>query len=156
MPAPEGPPIPQEGEPEKEQEPPPYHVAAHYAEPQEQLSASAYNQTQRLIARENVDLSTYRLQLPPIAPGWYVAVLGEPPSEEIHAQLLNILSSGEPTTLPAQVLNFLQERRRQASQIAPWVEGHYRPGKKRRLRAPEPRDTGGPLLPPEELLLIDE
>jgi hypothetical protein len=82
--------------------------------------------------------------------------LGETPPEEIQAQLLDILSTGELATLPDNVLKFLEQRRRQASTIAPWVEGHYRPGKRHKLRAPETSEGAGLLLPPEELLILDE
>ncbi len=35
-----------------------------------------------------------------------------------------------PTQLPEDILTMLDERRKQAQQIGPWVEGHYRPGKR--------------------------
>ena len=45
-------------------------------------------------------------------------------------QLVQLLSSGEPATLPAEVLEALAERRRQMSRGASWTEGHYRPGRR--------------------------
>jgi hypothetical protein len=142
--------------PGKEQEPTPYHVAAHYTDEHVQDSARAYSQAQQLIATPGILLSAYRFEYPPVAPGWFVAVLGETPPEEIQARLLAILSAGEPATLPDKVRKFLEQRRAQASQIAPWVEGHYRPGKRHKLRAPELDDSAGLLLPTGELFIDDE
>ncbi len=39
-----------------------------------------------------------------------------------------ILSTGEPTTFPSEILTFLHQRRLQARQLGSWVEGHYRLG----------------------------
>src|SRR5690348_16719218 len=111
MPSHEGPPIHREGTSSKEQEPVPYHLTAHYTDEQAQDSARAYSQAQRLIDNPGILLSAYRLELPPIAPGWFVAVLGETPPEEIQAQLLAILSTGEPATLPDNVMKYLEKRR---------------------------------------------
>src|SRR5689334_4751920 len=121
MPSTEGPPIPHEGDPDKEQEPSSYYLASHY--PHEKPAGRAYMQAQRVIfnAKDQCDLSAYRFQLPQLIPGYYVAVLGEPPPEELHQRLLNVLSSGEPTSLPDEALAFLQQRRRQATQLGPWV-----------------------------------
>src|SRR5690242_5681246 len=117
MPSREGPPRHRERTPGKEQEPVPYHLVAHYTAEQVQDSARAYNQAQQLIDNPGILLSAYRLELPPLAPGWFVAVLGDTPPEEVQAQLLAILATGEPATLPDNVWKYLEQRRRQASQI---------------------------------------
>ncbi len=63
---------------------------------------------------------------------YHVAVLGGPHVEAaLQAQIETILyAEGSPTELPEEVLVYLAERRQQAQQIGPWVEGHYRPGRR--------------------------
>jgi len=116
-----------EGEPRSpEQEPVPYYQAARF--PDEQQAGRAYSQAQAAIfANPDNALSAYRLQLNQV---WHVAVLGEPPPAELEQKLQDILASGEPTTLPEEVLKVLAQRRAKATKIGPWVEGHYRPGKR--------------------------
>jgi hypothetical protein len=57
-----------------------------------------------------------------------VAVLGEPPPEDLDQQLQAILGQGVPATLPEEILDYLKQRRAAAIQQGQWVEGHYRPG----------------------------
>ncbi len=55
--------------------------------------------------------------------------MGCPAEVNLQQALERILyTEGTPTTLPDDVLTLLQERREQARQIGPWVEGHHRPG----------------------------
>ncbi|MCZ7570763.1 MAG: hypothetical protein M5U01_19560 [Ardenticatenaceae bacterium] len=122
MPSPEKP----GEEPQKEEEPKPaYCKAARFAS--EESAGQAYFQTQEAILNVPCDLSTYRFQLQQI---WHVAVVGEPPSEELEQQLDEILSGGARTSLPPEILFFFQERRRQAAKFGSRVERHYRPGKR--------------------------
>ena len=109
----------------KEQEPVPYYRAAKFE--RERHAKRAYFKCQETVLRAHseADLSTYRLLLDQVS---HVIVLGEPPPEELDRRLQRILSRGEATTLPADVLHLLQERRTQASQLGPWVERHFRPG----------------------------
>lgn len=104
---------------------PDYCRAVRYGE--EPPSAQAYFQTQNMLAGVTYELSTYRFQLDQ---GWHVAVLGDRPPEDFDQQIQSILAAGEPTTLPSDILILLNQRRLQAAAIAPWVEGHYRPGKR--------------------------
>ncbi len=76
------------------------------------------------------DLSTYRLML---AEQWHVAVLGEPPPEELDQKLQAILDQGVPATLPEDILDYLKQRRAEAIKRGSWVEGHYRPGLRPRI-----------------------
>ncbi len=131
MPSPEGEKRRQKGRdvPEQpnnpEREPKPYLKVARFSS--ELPAEQAYFQAQEaLYTGPPNDLSVYRLQFEQIS---HVAVLGEEPPEELEQQLTAILAAGEPTTLPQDVLEFLRERREQAKQLGPWVEGHYRPGK---------------------------
>lgn len=89
----------------------------------------AYDQAQELIfsSREHCDLSAYRFLLERVS---HVVVLGEAPPEEIAQRLQTILATGEPTTLPEEIVRLLCARRAQASTLGPWVEGHYRPGRR--------------------------
>ena len=75
----------------------------------------------------DVDLSAYRFLLDRIS---HVLVLGDPPPTALHDELRAILSSGEPAQLPEDLLKLFTARRQQATQAGPWVEGHYRPGRR--------------------------
>jgi len=99
------------------------------------LAEQIYFRAQRVIfnERSKCDLSAYRFQQPQIDQASYVAVLGEPPPEELARKIERLLAAGEPIELPDEVLRFFVERRKQAIQAGPWVEGHYRPGKGHRL-----------------------
>jgi hypothetical protein len=107
----------------QETETPPYLRAARFAT--ESRSNHAYTHAQRaLFNTPDSDVSVYRLRL---NRDWFVAALGEPPPTELDGQLDAIFASGEPTTLPPEVLTMLVERRTLAKHIAPWVERHQRP-----------------------------
>lgn len=127
MPSPEGEKRPNhqpEGKPE--QEPTPYYKAARFRG--EQPAGRAYFQAQDAIFNDpDCDLSTYRFLLQQIS---HVAVIGEPPPEDLEKKLQEILSTGEPTPLPPNILKLLTERRNQATKQGPWIERHYRPGQK--------------------------
>ena len=127
MPSPErGPSEPTEQPRRREDEPVPYHRTARFAD--EPSAGLAYGAAQRAIfdGPPN-DLSAYRFQLNTI---YHVTVLGEPPPADLDDQLTEILASGEPAILPAEVLAALAERRRQMSRRGFWSEGHYRPGRR--------------------------
>ena len=114
MPSPEQPHRP-------ETEPVPYHRTARFAD--EQHAGTAYGAAQRAIFDGPAnDLSAYRFQLNTVN---HVTVLGAPPPADLDAQLAEILSTGEPATLPPEVLAALAERRRQMSRRGGWTEGHY-------------------------------
>jgi len=77
-------------------------------------------------AKDEVDLSAYRFQLETL---WNVAILGVLPPEKIKNQTHTILEQkqGVFIQLPEDVLDFLKDRRERATQISPWIEGHYHP-----------------------------
>ena len=54
----------------------------------------------------------------------------DPPPTALHDALRRILATGEPATIPEDVLKLLNARRAEATEAGPWVEGHYRPGKR--------------------------
>ena len=87
----------------------------------------AYFAAQEAVAAHagDVDLSAYRFQLDRI---YHVVVLGDPPPTALHDELRAILAAGERATVPEDVLRLLNGRRAEATQVGPWVEGHYRPG----------------------------
>jgi hypothetical protein len=124
MPFPEGASGHQPPEGKPEQEPVPYYHAARFR--YENQARRAYFQAQDMLfhAPES-ELSAYRFQLERI---WHVAVLGEPPPEDMEKKLQAALARGEPTELPPDILKLLAERREQATRQGPWVERHYRPG----------------------------
>ena len=73
----------------------------------------------------DVDLSAYRFLLDRIS---HAAVLGAPPPEQLDRTTRRLLATGEPTTLPKQVLQTLRQRRARQIRLGPWVERHHRPG----------------------------
>ena len=119
--------IPPPPEPKAE----PWYKAARYDA--EESSERAYFKAQETIFQQECDVSVYRLLLKQL---WHVAVLGGAPAEAaLQQQLERILyAQGTPTQLPEDLLTVLQERRKQAQNIGPWVQGHYRPGKEVRRR----------------------
>ena len=124
MPSPEGEPRSQPPEGSPEQEPVPYHRAFRFNT--ERPARRAYFQAQDILFNTpECDLSAYRFLIRQL---WHVAVLGEPPPEELEQKIQGILSRGEPVTLPPEILKLLAEHRAQATKQAPWVERHYRPG----------------------------
>lgn len=131
MPQPErrpgGPRSPEGGTPSPESELPRYHQAARFAS--EALAETTYFAAQEVVFAHagDVDLSAYRFQLNRVD---HVVVLGNPPPTELHAQLRTVLATGEPAVLPEDVLKLLNARRTAATQVGPWVEGHYRPGRR--------------------------
>ena len=100
----------------------PYCLAVSYQ--QERRSRQAYDQAQALLFNEACELSAFRFY---VGPTWYVAIIGEAPSPDLEIQLKHLLRRGEATTLSSAVIDQLQRRRAQATQLRPWVEGHYRP-----------------------------
>src|SRR5215217_895888 len=116
------------GAPTPERALPAYHQAAHF--PGEEPAGAAYQKAQETIfANEGCELSTYRFHMDRV---WHVAVLGDPPPQQLDATLREILAAGEPAALPPEVLQQLNDRRLQAIKQAPWVERHYRPGRRPR------------------------
>jgi mRNA-degrading endonuclease RelE of RelBE toxin-antitoxin system/PHD/YefM family antitoxin component YafN of YafNO toxin-antitoxin module len=103
----------------------PYYRAARY--PGEDVAGIVYNQAQELIYTTPCDLSAFRLQLRSV---WHVALLGSQPPAELADHIDQLLSTGEPITLPEDVLTYLTTRRARATEIGPWVEGHYRQRKR--------------------------
>ncbi len=100
----------------------PYYQAARFAT--EAQAGAVYFPLQQIIFEEQneCDLSAYRFK---IAEGWHVVVLGERPPEALHLRIETLLTTGELVSIREDVLRYLQQRRAQATQIAPWVEGHY-------------------------------
>ena len=68
----------------------------------------------------------FRLQLNHL---WHVAALGIVPPVPVLQAIEDILGTGEPVTLPADVVAALEARRAQATRRAPWVQRHFRPGR---------------------------
>ena len=131
MPQPErrpgGPRPPEGGSPSSEAALPRYHQAARFVG--DDPAGVAYAAAQEAIFAHagEVDLSAYRFLLDRVV---HVLVLGEPPPTALHDELRAILATGEPATIPEDVLKLLNARRAQATEAGPWVEGHYRPGKR--------------------------
>ncbi len=113
-------------EPNKEQEKGSFYIASRF---KNELAAKlSYQQAQQLIFHDRkADLSVYRFLLEQVS---HVAVVGTPHYERLQGRLEKILSYGEPSTLPDEVVNALHQRRARMKQQGDWVEGHYRPGKK--------------------------
>ncbi len=131
MPQPErrpgGPQPPEDGAPSPEADLPRYHQAARF--PGEELAEVTYFAAQDIVFAHagDVDLSAYRFQLNRVD---HVVIVGEPPPPDLHDELRSVLAAGEPAVVPEDVLRLLNARRMAATKVAPWVEGHYRPGKR--------------------------
>ncbi len=105
---------------------PRYHQAARF--PDEPSAGAAFAAAQELLyACDDIELSAYRFLLNAV---YHALVLGDPPPPEVHDELRTIFSRGEPAQLPEDLLERFNARRREARQAGPWVEGHYRPGRR--------------------------
>ncbi|MGE4053433.1 MAG: hypothetical protein AB7F99_01435 [Vicinamibacterales bacterium] len=105
-----------------EQEPDAYLRCARF--PDAASAGRAYDAVQEAIFASQSDLSCFRFQLNDV---WHDAVLGQVPPPEFSLRLDTLLSTGEPTTLPAEVLHHLKTRR--AAAVASglrWIERHRR------------------------------
>jgi hypothetical protein len=105
-----------------------YHRAAKFSGERE--AGAVYFRVQKLIDTPDADLSAYRFQIQGV---WHVAVVGDAPSKELAEELEKWLSSGEPVELSEDVLEFLFRRRAEQIKHGPWVERHYRPGRRFRF-----------------------
>jgi hypothetical protein len=89
----------------------PYYQAARY--PNKTAAGKAYTPIEQIIHDEDCDLSAYRY-LVPSEHTWYVVVIGEQPTAQLHERLKTILTTltrGEPVTLDdATVLALLARR----------------------------------------------
>jgi hypothetical protein len=114
-----------EHEPSQDTQPPSLYLqAARF--PTERKAGRAYFRVQEaLYKRPDCDLSAYRLLLNRVP---HVTVLGLPPPEELDRTIRKILSAGEPTTLPIEVVATLLQRRAEQIRLGPWIERHHRPG----------------------------
>src|SRR5215213_11645393 len=85
----------------------------------ERPAGRAYNQLQEAIFRSpGCELSVFRLVLDR---QWLVSVLGDPPDETLDRRIRQVLARGAPATLPEEILQELQRRRAEATNIGPWV-----------------------------------
>jgi len=100
----------------------PYYLAARF--PGKAEAGVVYLPLQEMVfaAKDDCDLSVFRLAVSGV---WHVVVLGEKPPEELHLRIEAQLTNGVLVSLRADVLRYLQDRRVQATQLGPWVEGHY-------------------------------
>ncbi len=102
-----------------------YYQAARY--PNKTAAGKAYTPIQQIIHDERCDLSAYRY-LVPSEKKWYVVVIGQQPTPQLHERLRTILTTltrGEPVTLDADTVTLLLARRLQQTQRGTWVEGYY-------------------------------
>ena len=110
---------------QREPEPAAYLRAARFTS--ERTAARVYRQAQDAIHSTPCDLSVYRFLLDQVT---HVAAVGAPPPTRLDQTLTCLLATGIPAALPAEVQQALLARREQARRLGPWVEGHYRPGKR--------------------------
>jgi hypothetical protein len=83
----------------------------------------AYFAVQNAILETACQLSTYRFLVRGI---WHVAVMGEPPPEELGLEINRALRSGDSVELPEEIAQSLSERGKQERQKRIWTERHYR------------------------------
>ncbi len=111
----------------------PYHRAARFdGRWAERDAERAYKQTRRDLhrSRPDVDLSVFQLQIGNLIGdvaylGWYVALIGTRPDEQLEARLERHLATGTGVELPEEVLAMLRERREVNAKDAAWVERRY-------------------------------
>jgi hypothetical protein len=102
----------------------PYYQAACFKN--KTAAGTVYTAVQDLIYLDvDCDLSVYRVKL---GNSWHVVVIGEKPSNTLHVQIEAQLTNGVLASLGEDALLYLQDRREQAIQFGPWVEGHYSEG----------------------------
>jgi hypothetical protein len=102
-----------------------YYQAAQY--PTKSAAGKAYVPIERIIHDEECDLSVYRY-LVPREKHWYVVVIGQQPSPQLHERLKTILTTltrGIPVRLDEDTLALLLARRLEQIHRGQWVEGHY-------------------------------
>lgn len=105
-----------------EQEPDAYLKCARF--PDAEAAGRVYDAVQEAIFASSADLSCYRFQLNDI---WHDAVLGQAPPPDLGFRLDALLSTGEPTALPAEILRYLRARRAEAvASGLRWIERHRR------------------------------
>ncbi len=99
-----------------------YYLAARF--PNKQKAGATYFPLQQMIfeARDECDLSVYRFKLNNV---WHVVVVGEQPPQDLHQRIEAALTTGTLVSLSQDALDYLLDRRVQAIQLGPWVEGHY-------------------------------
>jgi len=99
-----------------------YYQAAHFTGLD--IAGVTYFRLQQMVfeAKDDVDLSVYRLKLSGM---WHVVVLGERPPPELHIRIEAELTNGTLVTLRDDAIRYLQERRARATLLGPWVERHY-------------------------------
>lgn len=99
----------------------PYYLASRFKD--KKKAGDVYFVVQELIYQDvDCDLSAFRVMLNGL---WHVVVLGEKPAENLYLQLEAQLTNGTLVTLDPETILWLTRRREQATQIGPWVEGHY-------------------------------
>jgi hypothetical protein len=99
----------------------PYYQAARF--PNKKAAGTVYTKVQDLIYQDvTCDLSAYRVKLGHF---WHVVAIGEKPADRLHVQIEAQLTNGELVSLGEDALLYLLDRRAQAIQLGPWVEGHY-------------------------------
>src|SRR5258708_4455743 len=95
----------------------------------ERSAWNAYSRLQTLVFDTDCDLSGFRFQL---NGAWLVAMLGESPPDGVGRRINGLLSKGNAAGLPEEIVEFLQERRKQAMQPGSlWVERHLRSGEEK-------------------------
>jgi hypothetical protein len=100
----------------------PYYLAARF--PSQQKAGATYFPLQQMIflAKDECDLSVYRFKLANV---WHVVVIGEQPPSELHLRIEAALTNGTLVSLRKDVMDYLLDRRAEATQFGPWIEVHY-------------------------------
>ena len=99
----------------------PYYQAARFHN--KKAAGAVYSVVQDILYQNvDCDLSAYRIRH---EGNWYVVVIGEKPSNSLHIAIEALLTNGILSSLPENLLNYLQDRRTEATQLGSWVEGHY-------------------------------
>jgi hypothetical protein len=91
----------------------PYYQATRF--PNKKAAGAVYSVVQDIIFKDvDCDLSAYRIRHEGT---WYVVVIGEKPSDSLHIAIEALLTNGVLSSLPENLLLYLQGRRAQATQL---------------------------------------
>ena len=99
----------------------PYYQAARFHN--KKAAGAVYDVIQDILYQNvDCDLSAFRLKQERT---FLVIVLGEKPPDSLHIALEALLTNGVLVSLSEDQLNYLQDRRAEATQLGSWVEAHY-------------------------------
>ena len=125
-------PRPPEQPPQPEGSPFPFLMSSRFAS--RETSQAPYDSIQTIVREQEVaEFSVFRMiqnwpesmsKAPPSPKRWYVAVIGHPPPEPLLTQVTKTINTGEPVSLPDDVVSVMIEKRLLESSKRSYTEIH--------------------------------